>query len=105
MPNFGQTLITTAGSIVDLGAGLVIAYHVLWATLGIVHRKGSDLARLRVAQGVLIALGFSLAGTLLKMIALQTWTQVRAFTFIYVLRTFLKKVFTWEEQRIQERAG
>lgn len=105
MMTFGQALIATAGSMVDLMAAIVIVYHVVWAIAGIVQRRGSDIARLRIAQGVLIALGFSVAGTLLKIIALQTWQQIRAFTFIYVLRTFLKRVFTWEERSIQLRSG
>lgn len=105
MPSFGQSFIAGTGSIVDLAAALVIAYYALWAILGILQKKGSDTARLRIAQGVLIALGFSLAGTLLRTIALQTWRGIRAFVFIYVLRLFLKRVFTGEEKAILKRTA
>ena len=71
--------------------------------LAIVQQRGSDTARLRIAKGVLIALGFSVAGTLPKIIALQTWLQIRLFAFVFVLRTLLQKIFTWEELRIEAR--
>lgn len=92
-----QGWIAAAGSLTEIMAALVIVYHVLWALVGILVRQGSDVARLRVAQGVLTALGFSLAGTLLKTIALQTWPQIRLFAFVFVLRQVLKRVFLWEE--------
>ena len=98
-----QSWIVAAGSLVDFLAAIVIVYHVLWAMLGVVQRRGSDLARLRIAQGVLAALGFSVAGSLLKIIGLQTWPQIRLFAFVLALRTFLKRVFAWEEAQIASR--
>lgn len=99
----GQGWIVAGGTIVDLLAAIVIVYHVLWALLGIVQLGGSDLARIRIAQGVLTALGFSVAGSLLKIIGLQTWSQIRMFAFVFVLRTMLKRVFAWEQARIAAR--
>ena len=87
------SLIVGAGTVVDLLSAVVIVYHVLWALLAIVQRKGSDAARIRIAQGVLAALGFSVAGSLLKIIGLQTWSQIRLFAFVFLLRTMLKRVF------------
>lgn len=104
LPGTEQRLIAAGGSVIELLAAFVIAYHVVWALSGIVKRRGSDVARIRIAQGVLAALGFSVAGTLLKTIALQTWPQIRLFTFIFVLRTLLKRVFLWEERMIQARS-
>ena len=100
----GQHLIALGGSVVDVVAASVIAYHVGWAITGVWRRRGSDCARMRIAQGVLLALGFSVAGSLLKIIALQTWAQIRLFTFVFVLRTLLKRVFAWEEKSIQRRS-
>jgi len=37
---------------------------------------------------------------LLKTIELQTWAQIGAFFAIFALRTLIKRVFTWESQRI-----
>lgn len=96
-------LIFLGGTLVDAAAALVIGYYVSKAILSIFRRQGSDVARLRIAQGVLAALGFSVAGSLLKIIALQTWAQIRLFAFVFVLRTLLKRVFAWEEHRIQKR--
>ena len=98
-----RSWIAAAGSIIEALAAFVVVYHVGWAMTGIVLRKGSDIARLRIAQGVLVALGFSLAGTLLKTIALQTWPQIRLFAFVFVLRQLLKRVFLWEEKAIRSR--
>ena len=98
-----QVWIAAAGSVIEALAACVIVYHVAWGLTGIVLRQGSDNARLRIAQGVLIALGFSLAGTLLKTIALQTWPQIRLFAFVFVLRQLLKRVFLWEELAIRGR--
>ncbi len=97
-----QAWIAAGGSIIEAMAAVVIAYHVLWA-LSAALKRDSDAARLYIARGVLTALGFSLAGTLLKTIALQTWPQIRIFAFVFVLRTSLKRVFLWEEQAIRRR--
>ena len=67
------------------------------------RHRSSDKARLIIAEGVLAALGFSVAGTLLKTIALQDWTQIRAFTVVLVLRTLIKRVFEWEKVSISKR--
>jgi hypothetical protein len=96
-------LILLGGTLVDAAAALVIGYHVSTAILSILRRQGSDVARLLIAQGVLSALGFSVAGSMLKIIALQTWAQIRLFAFVFVLRTLLERVFVWEEHRIQHR--
>ncbi len=96
-------LILLGGTLVDVAASLVIAYYVSKAILSIFRQQGSDVARLKIAQGVLVALGFSVAGSLLKIIALQTWAQIRLFAFVFVLRTLLKRVFAWEEKRIERR--
>lgn len=96
-------LILLGGTLVDAAAAVVIGYSVIMAILSVLRVHGSDAARLLIARGVLSALGFSVAGSLLKIIALQTWEQIRLFAFVFVLRTSLKRVFAWEETRIQQR--
>lgn len=89
------------GTLIELAAAMVVAFHAVWA-LGLIARgRGSAAARLVIAQGVLAALGFSLAGTLLKTIGLQNWVQIRSFAFVFVLRTVLKRVFQWEQRGLQ----
>ena len=93
--------ITVAGMLIELLAALVVTYHAGWALLLILRRRGSSAARLVIAEGVLAALGFSVAGTLLKTIALQSWPQIRSFAAVFVLRTVLKRVFQWERRMLR----
>lgn len=82
----------------------MVGYYATRALIAIVLRKGSDRARLLIAEGVLAALGFMAAGTLLKMLVLQTWPQIRAFAVIVTLRTLLKVVFATEKKGLENRA-
>ncbi len=95
--------IALGGTLIGLAAAIVIGFHVLWALVALLRRQGTDRARLIVAEGVLAALSLSVAGTLLATIALQTWTQLGAFVFVYALRTMLKRVFAWERTLIAPR--
>ena len=92
-------------SAIELLAAVVIVVHVVWASAMLLRRRGLDAARLIVANGVLAALGFSLAATLLKVIGLQQWVQIRTFATVFVLRTALKQVFTTERNLIQQRTA
>ena len=90
----GSLLIQVAGA-------LVVAYHESYAFTCIVRRQGSDKARVIIAEGVLAALGFMVAGTLLSTLALQTWAEIRTFAVILTLRTLLKRVFYAEKRDIE----
>ncbi len=90
-------------SAIEMLAAVVIVVHAVWALATVVRGRGLDAARLIVANGVLAALGFSLAATLLKVIGLQQWVQIRTFATVFVLRTALKYVFTTERNLIQRR--
>ena len=57
--------------------------------------------RLIVADGVVSALGYKTAATLLKTIELQTWTAIGLFAAILTLRTLVKRVLVWEEARLR----
>ena len=97
--------VTLGGTLIELLAAIVVGFHVLWAVARILTGHGSDDARLLIARGVLAALSFSVAGTLLKTIALQSWPQIRIFAFVLVLRTLLKQIFQWEQTMIARRLG
>ena len=60
-------------------------------------------ARVLVAEGAVFGLSFKLAGTLLKTLELHNWEQILLFDTVLVLRTALKRLFTWEKQRLQAR--
>ncbi|HEY4036334.1 MAG TPA: DUF1622 domain-containing protein [Ktedonobacteraceae bacterium] len=55
---------------------------------------------MQAGTGVVTGLSFKLAGTLLKTIQLHTWQQILMFVAIFTLRTVLKRVFTWERERL-----
>lgn len=88
-------------SIVELLAAIVIVVHAGRALFILLAGRGLDTARLLIADGVLAGLGFSLAATLLKVIGLQQWVQIRTFATVFVLRTLLKQVFLHERTSVQ----
>lgn len=92
-------------SVVELLATIVIVVHACRALFALVARGSLDTARLVMAEGVLAALGFSLAATLLKVIGLQQWNQIRTFATVFVLRTLLKQVFLRERTSLEQRRG
>lgn len=91
------------GTIIELLAALVVAFHACRALFAIVLRYDADQPRLIIAEGVLAALGFSVAGTLLKALALQSWHDIGMFAFILAFRTLLKQVFKREREQIAKR--
>ena len=95
--------VALGGTLIELAAAFVVAYHAAWAMTVIARRRESDEARLVIARGVLAALGFSMAGTLLKTIGLGSWHEIRMFAFVFVLRTLLKRVFKLEESALLTR--
>ena len=105
MPGIEGQLIALGGSLIELLAACVGVVHAVLALVSIVRDRSGDRARVLIAQGVLAALGFSLAGTLLKTIGLQSWVQIRSFAFIWGLRTVLKRVFQWEQEMVLRRSS
>ena len=95
--------ITAGGTTIELLAALVVAFHACRALVAIVRHYDADRSRLIMADGVLAALGFSVAGTLLKALALQSWQQIGMFAFVLALRTLLKQVFKREREQIGRR--
>ena len=95
--------IAVGGTVIELLAALVIAFHACWALYAIMHRYDADRPRLIIAEGVLTALGFSVAGTLLKALALQSWRDIGMFAFTLAFRTALKQIFKREREQIARR--
>lgn len=91
-----------AATIEFIGALLIGGYAV--AALVIFARtRDIDQMRLTLADGVIAGLNFKLAATLLKTLLIHTWDQLLFFAIILVLRIALKRVFTWEADRIRAR--
>ena len=93
-----------AASVIELLAAVVIVVHASKALFVLARWRAVDTARLILAEGVLAALGFSLAASLLKVIGLQQWVQIRTFATVFVLRTLLKRVFFRERTVIEHRS-
>lgn len=90
---------------IEFGAALVIVGYALHAWALLISTPGSGevkiaAARIAVADGAILGLSLKLAATLLKALALHSWTAILAFTSILALRTVLKRSFAWERSHI-----
>jgi uncharacterized membrane protein len=94
---------TLWATIIEFIGALIIIAYLLAALITLVMQKDITRARLITADGIITSLSFKLAGTLLKTIALHTWQQILMFAAILALRTALKRLFTWEQARLQQR--
>src|SRR5436305_13208990 len=99
---FGNILnFTLWTEIIEFIGALLIVGYIIAAIISLVHTGNITQARLLAADGAITGLSFKLAGTLLKTIELHTWEQILMFVAIFVLRTVLKQLFTWERTRLQ----
>ncbi len=98
-------LIGSSAVLIEFGGSVIIAIACLRGLAVLASGRGTHLAivrgRLVVADGVISALGYKTAATLLKTIELQTWTAIGMFAAILTLRTLIKRVLVWEETRLQ----
>ncbi|GMA16448.1 DUF1622 domain-containing protein [Deinococcus metallilatus] len=90
---------------VELVTNVVIFGYVVAALLTLVRGGGLLHARLQVAEGLLLALNLKVVATLLRTIELTTWTQIGLFAAVFVLRTVLKRVVTWERRELLAGGG
>jgi uncharacterized membrane protein len=58
--------------------------------LWVAAARGADAARAYLANALLFAMSFMLASTLLKIIALRSWSDIGFFAVIFCLRTLIK---------------
>ena len=88
---------------VELASTLLIAGAVVAALWGL--RRGADLRQMRLtlADGLLLALNFQVAATLLRTAELTSWDQIGFFVAVFALRTLLKRALTREREHL--RAG
>ncbi len=97
--------ITLWAALIEFVGALFIIGYLLTALLTLLHTRDVQLARLQGATGAVTGLSFKLAGTVLKTIQLHTWQQIFMFIAIFTLRTLLKRVFIWEQERLQQEQG
>ena len=97
-------IIGGAAVLIEFGGSLAIALACVRGLAAIAVGRGARLAIVRgrqlVADGVISALGFKTAATLLRTLELQTWSAIGMFAAILALRTSIKRVLVWEEIRL-----
>jgi uncharacterized membrane protein len=93
-----ETLIRAAAAVIHAASATVAAFFAVRALFQ-AARRHAERARLLMADGVIAALGFSLAASLLKTIGLGTWHQIGMFAFVLGVRTAMKFVFAAERRR------
>ena len=98
-------VIRGAAVLIEFGGSVVIAVAIVRGlaamAVGLGSRHAVVRGRLLVADGVVAALGYKTAATLLKTIELQSWATIGMFTAILTLRTIVKRVLVWEEARLR----
>lgn len=89
--------------LIELIGSLLLMRYVIAAVILLLRGGNIERVQYLIADGAIIALNFKLAGTLLKTIELKTWQQIAIFSIIFLLRTLLKRLFTWESDQIQRK--
>lgn len=96
------TLVEFAGAFFIL-TGTVRAFA--WLCRGRGDAYGVIRGRLALADGVVAALGFKTAATLLKTLELRSWNAIAFFAAVLALRTFVKLTLQWEARRLRDVAS
>ena len=86
------------------GSALLVGF-VLAACGALARGGGPDRARLLVAEGAVLALGFKTGAALLKTLDLPNWERIAAFAAILALRTALKRAFAAEQAALLAAAA
>ena len=90
---------------IEFAGALLIVGHCVAALVELARSRDPATARLLVIQGSLWGLSLKTAASLLKTIEIHSWEQIAAFTAILALRTLVKRVMAWEEERLRGPAG
>jgi hypothetical protein len=93
-----EALVRAAAALIDAASAGVVAFFAIRALLATI-RRDADRARLLMVDGVITALGFSVAAALLKTIGLGKWHQIM-FAFVLGFRSAMKWVFAAERRML-----
>ncbi len=95
-----ETVIVHLASLIELAGALGIAGCCAAAVASLVMHRLPGRAQALVIEGSLWGLGLKTAASLLKTLVVHDWNGILAFAAVLALRTVLKRLFTWERQRI-----
>ena len=91
--------------VIEFGGGLLVIHGCLRGLVRLVVGRGRRdaivEARLVVADGIVAALGFKTAATLLKTIELRSWDAILMFCVVLALRTLIKQALQREERQLR----
>ena len=91
--------------LIEFGGALVVVLGCLRGlarlAAGLGRREAIVAARLAVADGIVAALGFKTAATLLKTIELRSWDAILMFCAVLALRTLVKQALRREERHLR----
>ena len=103
-----DSLIRGAAVLIEFGGGLIAVTGCARGFAAIAASGGSHAGLRRsllVADGIVAALGYKTAATLLKTLELQTWNAILMFAAVLALRTVVKRVLVWEKGRLLTQQG
>jgi uncharacterized membrane protein len=93
--------INILATLIEFGGALLVVFGcargLLQLAVGLGSRDSIVAARLIVADGIVAALGFKTAATLLKTIELRSWNAILMFVAVFALRIFVKQALIREE--------
>lgn len=92
-----NALLSLTATLVDFGGTLVVLAAALICLRGFLRTGGAaqglDDLRLRLAQGLVLALSFKTGAGLIRTITVGSFRQFMGLVFIVALRFFLGRVF------------
>jgi uncharacterized membrane protein len=91
-----------AATVEFIGA-ILVALYCLKAAFALFRPGGLLAARLLVAEGAIWGLSFKVAATLLKLVVINTWSQIGMLAVTVAIRTLLKQLFVWEAAKLQRQ--
>lgn len=95
-------VIESGAALIELAGALGIAGWCAAALVSLAVHRSAGRAQALIIEGSLWGLGLKTAASLLKTLLVHDWNGILAFAAILALRTVLKRLFTWEQQRIGE---
>jgi uncharacterized membrane protein len=88
-------------SLIDICVALSVVAALARALLALARGRGLDAARLRIADGIVAALSFGVAATVLRVIVLHSWLDIAMLASIYAIRTIVKRALLWESAALR----
>ena len=85
-------------SILNFCVVLRVALTIARALAVLAAGKSNERVRLNVTDGIVHALTFSAAATVLNVTILQSWADVGTLTAVFGMRAAVKRVLVWEER-------